>query len=85
VHDELVYCKLALSNYTVYRHLKLICEEEMLYFCYLFAFFKYISLLGYCTLLTGKFAVVWKYRSAFILRVEPASQPSLVQIYRPLK
>jgi len=39
VHDDLVYCKLALSNYTVYRHLKLICEEEMLYFCYLFAFF----------------------------------------------
>ena len=53
---------------------------------YLFTvIFEYLSRLGNYTLLTGKFTVVAKDRSAFILRVKPASQPNLVRISRRLK
>jgi hypothetical protein len=76
----------ALSNSFVYRHLKLICERKCCTFCYLFSVaFEYLNRLGPYILLTGKFTVVAKDRSALILRVKPASQPDHVRISRPLK
>lgn len=70
----------------MYRHLKSICEREWCIIFYLFTVaFEYLGCLGYYTLLTGKFTVVAKDRSAFILRVKPASQPKHVRISRPLK
>jgi hypothetical protein len=73
VRDELVYCKL----YRVPSSEVNLRRRNAVFF-YLFAFL-YLDRLGYYTLLTGKFTVVAKVRSAAILRVEPASQPNHVR------